>query len=159
MFISTLDLGRHLKVSHRMKKDARTCALAVAKTIYSERVQFKLIPTQVNQVDESTEKQFFPKGIETPKNASNAKSVYGSNELDLSRKQRTEIDEGMLVKKRSVIPPVPSVLGEIFPISYQVCLFLSINTAPVLLIIMVKHHRNRNRKNKINKCIVFLLLL
>ena len=122
MFISTLDLGRHLKVSHRMKKDARTCALAVAKTIYSERVQFKLIPTQVNQVDESTGKQFFVNGIETPKNASNAKSVYGSNELDLSRKQRTEIDEGMLVKKRSVIPPVLSVLGEIFPISYQVCL-------------------------------------
>ena len=119
-----MDLGRHLALSHRMKKDARTCALAVAKAIISQQVQLQLIPTQVNQVDESTEKQFFPNGNETPKNASNAKSVYGSNEIDLSRKQRTEIDKGMLVKKRSVNPPVPSVLGEIFPISSQVCLFL-----------------------------------
>ena len=119
-----MDLGRHLALSHRMKKDARTCALAVAKTIYSERVQFKLIPTQVNQVDESTGKQFFSNGIETPKNASNAKSVCGFNELDLSRDQKTEIEERLLVKKRSVNPPVPSVLGEIFPISYQVCLFV-----------------------------------
>ena len=107
-----------------MKKDARKHTLAVANAIFSQRVQPKLIPTQVNQVDESNGKQFFPNGNETPKNASNAKSVYGSNELDLSREQKTEIEERMLAKKRSVNPPVPSVLGEIFPISYRVCLFL-----------------------------------